>query len=50
VHYIHFRLDAAQIDALEAGPVELALRHENYDHATALSEETVAELLADLRG
>jgi hypothetical protein len=49
VHYIHFRLDAAQIEAFAAGPVELALTHENYEHASVLSEETVVELLADLR-
>ena len=49
VHYIHFELDADQIEAFAAGPVELALTHDNYEHATTLGEETVAELLADLR-
>jgi hypothetical protein len=49
VHYIHFRLDAAQIEALADGPVELALTHENYPHATELGPDTVAELLTDLR-
>ncbi|MCO8126806.1 DUF3501 family protein [Acidimicrobiia bacterium EGI L10123] len=49
VHYIHFELDAGQIEAFAAGPVELALTHDNYEHATTLGEETVAELLADLR-
>ncbi len=49
VHYIHFRLDPAQIEAFAAGPVELALTHPAYEHATVLGPDTVAELLADLR-
>ena len=49
VHYLHFRLDADQVDAFAAGPVELALTHENYEHATPLGDDTLAELLADLR-
>lgn len=49
VHYIHFSLDADQIEAFARGPVELALAHPNYEHATTLGAETVAELLADLR-
>ena len=49
VHYLHFRLDPEQVDAVAVGPVELAVAHPEYEHATALSEETVAELLADLR-
>lgn len=50
VHYLHFTLTPHQIDALEAGPAELALVHENYEHATTLGADTVGELLADLRG
>lgn len=50
VHYIHFQLDANQIEAFAAGPVELALTHESYEHATTLGADTVAELLTDLRG
>lgn len=50
VHYIHFRLDPAQVEAFATGPVELALAHENYEHATVLGPDTVAELLTDLRG
>ena len=50
VHYLHFQLTSDEIDALERGPVALALTHPSYDHATTLSAETVAELLADLRG
>ena len=49
VHYVHFRLSEAEIDALAAGPVELVIDHENYSHATALGAETVDELLTDLR-
>jgi Protein of unknown function (DUF3501) len=49
VHYIHFRLDHDQIEAFAQGPVELALTHPNYEHATTLGAETVSELLADLR-
>src|SRR3546814_8151533 len=48
VHYIHFRLDADQIEAFAAGPVELALTHPAYEHATILGPDTVAELLTDL--
>ena len=49
VHYIHFELGPDQVEAFVAGPVELALTHENYEHATTLGAETTAELLADLR-
>ena len=49
VHYLHFRLDPDQVAAAEAGPVELAVAHPEYEHATVLPAETVAELLADLR-
>jgi hypothetical protein len=49
VHYLHFELSPEQVDALAAGPVELALAHPEYEHAAALGTETVAELLGDLR-
>ena len=49
VHYIHFELTPDQVEALAAGPAELAIRHAEYDHATPLADDTVAELLADLR-
>ncbi len=49
VHYLHFRLDPDQVEAVAAGPVELAVAHPEYEHVAALSEETTAELLADLR-
>jgi hypothetical protein len=50
VHYIHFELGQRQIEAFAAGPVELALTHPNYEHATTLGADTQAELLADLQG
>ncbi len=49
VHYLHFQLTPEQVEAFAAGPVELALAHANYDHATTLRDETVEELLRDLR-
>ena len=48
VHYLHFRLDPDQVAAVADGPVELAVVHPEYEHATPLGQETVAELLADL--
>lgn len=48
VHYIHFSLSAAEIEAVAEGPVSLAVTHESYQHETELNDETVAELLADL--
>jgi hypothetical protein len=50
VHYAYFDLTPAQVDAFGAGPVVLAVHHENYDEATELSEGTRQELLVDLRG
>lgn len=49
VHYLHFRLSPEQVAAVATGPVTLALTHPEYDHATALGDETVQELLTDLR-
>ena len=49
VHYLHFQLTPEQVEALGSGPVELAVTHPAYDHATPLGEEVVAELLSDLR-
>jgi hypothetical protein len=48
VHYVRFRLTPAQVDAFGRGPVELAIVHPNYEHATALSDDTRAELARDL--
>lgn len=50
VHYVYFELTPDQVDAVAAGPVELVIDHAEYDHATRLVDETVAELLDDLRG
>jgi hypothetical protein len=49
VHYVFFELDAAAVDRVAAGPVELVVDHPEYDHAARLDAGTVAELLADLR-
>ena len=49
VHYIQFSLTPTQVDAVAAGPVSLVVDHPEYAHATTLSDETIAELLADLR-
>jgi len=48
VHYVRFRLTPAQVDAFERGPVELAVAHPDYAHATTLSDDTRAELARDL--
>jgi hypothetical protein len=50
VHYVHFRLTPEEVEAVRTGPVALAIRHPNYDHASVLSTETIAELLVDLQG
>ncbi|HET7654221.1 MAG TPA: DUF3501 family protein [Acidimicrobiales bacterium] len=48
VHYVRFRLTPEQVDAFSSGPVELAIVHPNYEHVTALSDDTRAELARDL--
>jgi hypothetical protein len=50
VHYVRFELTPAQVDALAGAPATIAVNHRYYQHATPLSDETKAELLADLRG
>jgi len=50
VHYVHWDLTPAEVDAFAQGPVTLAITHPDYEHATPLSDETRAELLRDLRG
>ncbi len=50
VHYVHFQLTDAQVEAVVAGPVDLVIDHAEYDHATRLGDDTVTELLDDLRG
>jgi hypothetical protein len=49
VHYVRWELDAAQIAAVERGPVRLSVDHPAYRATTALGADTVAELLGDLR-
>jgi Protein of unknown function (DUF3501) len=50
VHYVHWQLTAAEIDAFVQGPVQLAVTHPNYQHVTDLADHTRTELLGDLRG
>ncbi len=50
VHYVHWQLTPDQVEAFARGPVQLAVTHPNYQHAVELSDDTRAELLADLRG
>lgn len=49
VHYVFFELTPEQVEAVATGPVEVLVDHENYQHSTTLGEESVAELLQDLR-
>jgi hypothetical protein len=48
VHYVRWELTAEQIEAFAQSPVRLAVHHPAYEHETALSTESHAELLADL--
>jgi hypothetical protein len=50
VHYVHFDLSPDDIAAFEEGPVALVIDHEQYGHEAILGDDTLAELLADLRG
>jgi hypothetical protein len=50
VHYVFWDVTPAQVDALARGPVALVIDHAAYTERTELGPETVAELLADLRG
>jgi hypothetical protein len=49
VHYVHFRPDDEDARALAAGPVVLAVSHENYQHEAPLTEISIADLLGDRR-
>jgi hypothetical protein len=49
VHYVRFELTDAEVEAVAAGPVHLALDHPAYDEDVELASSTVAELLSDLR-
>jgi hypothetical protein len=50
VHYIRFQLTPEQVERFASGPVRLAVNHPAYTEEVELSDETRAELLADLRG
>jgi hypothetical protein len=49
VHYLSFQLSPANVDAFARGGVILAVVHPSYVAETPLSEDTVTELLTDLR-
>ena len=49
VHYLHFDLDPAAIDALDRGDALLICDHPAYLEEIALSAANVAELVSDLR-
>ncbi len=48
VHYIRFSLSDSEIERFRGGPVVLVIEHPNYRHEVVLSDETRAELLADV--
>jgi hypothetical protein len=48
VHYVRFDFIPEQVEAF-AGRVELAVDHQSYGHQVDLRDETVSELVADLR-
>ena len=53
VHYVHWQLDADQVERLRAGPVVLAVTHPEYDHdrlgpSARAPSDRGAELPADL--
>lgn len=50
VHYIHFELSPAQVEAFGSQPVTLVVDHPAYQHETPLTPDNIAELAADLAG
>ncbi len=50
VHYIRFQLTPEQVERFASEPVEVAVAHPNYEHATLLSPEAKESLLSDVRG
>jgi hypothetical protein len=50
VHYVHFTFTPDQITELSQGGARLAVAHANYQHEAELTDASVSELLADLRG
>jgi len=49
VHYISFEFTPEQVEAVAAGPVELAVNHPEYSAVAQLEQATKDELLGDLR-
>jgi len=49
VHYVRWELTPEQVERFAAGPVAVVSAHPAYPAEAALSDDTVAELLADLR-
>jgi hypothetical protein len=50
VHYVHWNLGTAEVEALASGPVTLAVTHPEYEHALELDGAARSELVADARG
>lgn len=50
VHYVHFTFTPDQVTEFSRGGARLAVAHANYEHVAELTDASVAELLADLRG
>ena len=49
VHYVYWDLERSEVEQIALGGAVLVVDHPAYAHGTALGEETVRELLADLR-
>jgi len=49
VHYVHAAFSTDLVERFATEPVALVVDHPEYRHETALSGDTVAELLTDLR-
>jgi hypothetical protein len=50
VHYVHAALSTEQIERVASGPVAIVVDHPEYRHETTLDDDTIGELLTDLRG
>lgn len=49
VHYIGFAFTPEQVERFANEPVSIVIEHEHYNHATPLGQESIKELLSDLR-
>ena len=49
MHYVRWELTPSEIAAVAAGPVSVVVDHDHYPFEVDLSDDTVAELLTDLR-